>query len=171
VGRRGLVGVLGVAILLAFTNLASAKVPWPGRFDGSTDQAYPNGGFGTVTIKMTQKGRRIEGFDITWLAPCDSGFSTLSQGTHAEGSVTRKGKFRGSGSYQSDQGNLAGTQYTATITDSLRGRFTGKGAGKGTFQATAVLHDASGKQVSTCTSPPIRWKAKHVNAGVPSTVK
>jgi hypothetical protein len=158
---RGLVGILGLAILLACAAVGWAKIPTPGRFDGSTDQAYPGGGFGTVGIKMTKKGRRIDGFDITWLAPCDSGFSTLSQGTHAAGSVTSKGKFHGSGTYDSDQGNLAGTQYTATVTNTLSGRFTGKRAAKGTFQATAVLHDAAGQQVSTCSSPPIHWHAKH----------
>jgi hypothetical protein len=158
---RSLVGVVGLATLLACAAIAAAKVPAPGHFDGSTNQAYPDGSSGVVSIEMTQKGRRIDGFDITWLAPCDSGFSTLSQGTHAVGSVTRRGRFHGSGTYQSAQGNLAGTQYAATITDTLSGRFNGKRSAKGSFQATAVLHDASGHQVSTCTSPAISWRAKH----------
>jgi hypothetical protein len=161
VRRGGLVAIGGLAIVFACAAAGLAKIPIPGRFDGSTDQAYPDGSLGTVGIKMTHKGRRIESFDISWLAPCDSGFSTLSQGTHAQGTVTRKGKFHGSGTYESNQGNLVGTQYTATISDSLRGRFGGKRSAKGTFQATAVLHDASGQQVSTCTSPTIDWRAKH----------
>ena len=110
---------------------------------------------------MTHHGRRIHSFDITWLAPCDSGFTTLSQGTHATGSVTSRGKFRGHGSYSSNKGNLEGTQYTATVTDAVSGRFVGKKKAKGTFQATAVLLDASGQAVSTCTSPTITWSAKH----------
>jgi len=114
-----------------------------------------------VKIKMTRQGLRLRSFDITWLAPCDSGFTTLSQGTHAEGSVSSRGKFRGRGNYVSDRGNLAGTQYTALVSDRLRGRFVSKTKAMGTFQATAVLRDAAGQPVSTCTSPTITWRAEH----------
>jgi hypothetical protein len=148
-------------MLLGFSGVALATFPKPGKFGGATSQSYPDGSLGAVTIKMTHHGRRIRSFDITWLAPCDGGFTTLSQGTHATGSVTSRGKFRGHGSYSSNKGNLAGTQYTATITDAVSGRFLGKKKAKGTFQATAVLLDASGRAVSTCTSPTITWSAKH----------
>lgn len=110
---------------------------------------------------MTHHGRQIGGFDITWLASCDSGFSTLSQGTHAVGSVSGRGTFRGHGTYSSKLGNLAGTQYTATVTDRLSGRFISGERARGIFQATAVLKDASGQPVSTCTSPAIAWHAIH----------
>ncbi|MEK6250769.1 MAG: hypothetical protein AABM43_02290 [Actinomycetota bacterium] len=146
--------------LLVCSAVALATIPRPGKFSGATSQTYPDGSLGAVTIRMTHHGRRIRSFDITWLAPCDSGFTTLSQGTHAEGSVTSRGKFRGHGSYSSDKGNLIGTQYTATVTDKVRGRFVGRNKAKGTFQATAVLGDASGQPVSTCASPTITWRAK-----------
>ena len=148
-------------MLLGFCGVALATIPKPGKFSGATSQTNPDGSLGAVTIKMTHHGRRIHSFDITWLAPCDGGFTTLSQGTHATGSLTSRGKFRGHGSYSSNQGNLEGTQYTATITDAVSGRFVGKKKAKGTFQATAVLMDASGQAVSTCTSPTITWSAKH----------
>jgi hypothetical protein len=148
-------------ILLACSAVAVATIPRPGKFSGATSQTYPDGSLGTVSIKMTQHGRRIHSFDIIWLAPCDGGFTTLSQGTHATGSVTSRGKFHGRGTYSSDQGNLIGTPYTATVTDSVSGKFVGKRKAKGTFQATAVLRDAGGHPVSTCTSPTITWRAKH----------
>ncbi len=159
--RLGWVLIGGLATLLAASALALGAIPWSGRFSGATSQTYPDGSLGTVSIKMTHHGRRIHSFDITWLAVCDSGFTALSQGTHAEGSVTSRGRFHGSGTYTSDQGNLVGTQYTATVTDSVSGKFVGKRKAKGTFQATAVLRDAGGQQVSTCTTPAITWRAKH----------
>jgi hypothetical protein len=156
---RVLVG--GAVALLAFAAAALATIPQPGRFSGSTSQTYPDGSLGTVKIKMTHAGQRIKSFDITWLAACDSGFSTLSQGTHAKGSLSSGGKFHGGGSYFSDQGNLTGTQYTAMVTDRLKGKFVSKTKARGTFQATAVLRDAGGQPVSTCTSPTLSWRAKH----------
>ncbi len=147
-------------MLLGFSGIALATIPKPGKFDGATSQTYPDGSLGAVTIKMTHHGRRIRSFDITWLAPCDGGFTPLSQGTHATGSVTSRGKFRGHGSYSSNKGNLEGTQYTATVTDAVSGRFSGKKKAEGTFQATAVLLDAGGHPVSTCTSPTITWHAR-----------
>jgi len=139
---------------------ALATIPQRGKFSGTTSQTYPDGSRGTVKIKMGQGGKRIKGFDITWLAPCDNAFTTLSQGTHAEGSVSSRGRFRGRGTYVSDRGNLAGTQYTALVSDRLRGRFVSTTKAKGTFQATAVLRDAAGQPVSTCTSPTITWRAE-----------
>jgi hypothetical protein len=144
-----------------FSGVALATIPRSGKFGGATSQTYPDGSLGAVTIRMTHHGRRIRSFDIIWLAPCDGGFTTLSQGTHATGSVTSRGKFRGHGSYSSDKGNLIGTQYTATVTDKVSGRFVSKNKAKGAFQASAVLRDASGQPVSTCTSPTITWRAKH----------
>jgi hypothetical protein len=155
---RALIG--GLATLLVFGGVSLATIPSPGEFGGATSQTYADGSLGTVSIRMTHHGHRIRSFDITWLAPCDSGFTTLSQGTHAEGSVTSRGKFRGHGSYSSDKGNLQGTQYTATVTDKVRGMFVSKRKAQGTFQATAVLRDAAGQLVSTCTSPTITWRAK-----------
>lgn len=160
-GRIHRVLVGGVVALLAFAAAALATIPQPGKFSGTTSQTYPDGSLGTVKIKMNHAGQRIKSFDITWLAACDSGFSPLSQGTHAEGSVTSRGKFRGSGSYLSDKGNLSGTQYTAMVTDHLKGKFLSKTAARGTFQATAVLRDAGGQPVSTCTSPTLSWRAEH----------
>jgi hypothetical protein len=157
--RRVLIGAL--AGLLLWAAAAPATIPKPGRFSGTTAQTYPDGSLGAVEIKMTRHGRRIHSFDITWLAECDNGFTPLSQGTHAEGSVTARGKFRGHGTYISDRGNLAGTQYTAMVTDRLRGRFVSRTKAKGTFQASAVLNDAAGRPVSTCTTPTIRWRAVH----------
>jgi hypothetical protein len=155
------VSIGGIATLLVCAAAAPAAIPRPGVFSGSTSQSYSDGSRGTVKIKMTRQGRRIRSFDITWLAPCDSGFTTLSQGTHAEGTVSSRGRFRGRGNYFSDRGNLAGTQYTAQVSDRLRGRFVNKTKAKGTFQATAVLRDAAGQPVSTCTSPSITWRAEH----------
>jgi hypothetical protein len=161
VGRIRCVLIGGAAALLVCAATAPATIPEPGKFEGTTSQTYPDGSLGTVRIKMTRHGKKIKSFDITWLAACDSGYAALSQGTHAEGSVTGRGKFRGRGTYFSDSGNLAGTQYTATVTDRLRGRFVSRTKAKGTFQATAVLQDAGGQQVSTCTSPTLIWRAKH----------
>jgi hypothetical protein len=112
-------------------------------------------------MKLAVGGRELSEFNITWLAPCDSGFTELSQGTHAAGTVSNRGRFRGRGSYFSDTGNLAGTPYTATVSDRLRGRFVSRTKAEGSFRATAVIKDASGQPVSTCTSPTIRWQAKH----------
>jgi hypothetical protein len=156
--RRALIGAL--AGLLVWAATAPATIPKPGKFSGTTSQTYPDGSLGTISIKLTHHGRRIRSLDITWLADCDSGFTALSQGTHAEGSVSGRGKFHGHGTYFSDQGNLAGTQYTAMVTDRLRGRFVSRTKAKGTFQASAVLSDAGGQPVSTCTSPTISWRAK-----------
>jgi hypothetical protein len=157
--RRVLSG--GIATLLAFASLAWAAIPQPGRFDGRTSQIYPDGSRGRVKIKMTQGGVRIKSFDITWLATCDSGFSELSQGTHAVGTVSSRGRFHGSGRYFSDTGNLEGTEFTAMIDDRLSGRFVSKTKARGTFQATAVLRDAAGMPVSTCVTPTIGWTAAH----------
>ena len=148
--------------MLLFCAAAPAAIPQPGRFDGLTSQAYPDGSRGTVTLKMTGGGRTIQRFNITWLASCDSGFTTLSQGTRAEGSLDRRGRFKGGGTYISDAGNLAGTGYTATVQNRLRGRFVGKRRAQGTFRATAVLRDLTGQPVSTCASPAIRWGASTV---------
>jgi hypothetical protein len=150
----------GVVGLLVCASFAGAAIPRPGHFDGTTSQVYPDGSLGTVEIKMTHGGRRLRSFDIIWLAACDSGFTPLSQGTHAAGTVDAQGRFRGDGTYRSDEGNLAGTPYTATVTDHLRGRFESRKAARGTFQATAVLHDQSGMAVSTCISPSLRWTAQ-----------
>jgi hypothetical protein len=108
---------------------------------------------------MIGGGRTIQRFNITWLAGCDSGFTSLSQGTRAEGSLDRRGRFAGGGTYVSDAGNLAGTGYTATIRNRLRGRFVAERRAQGTFRATAVLRDAAGLPVSSCASPAIGWSA------------
>jgi hypothetical protein len=146
-------------MLLTAATLAAAAVPRDGDLHGTTSQLFADGSPGTVAIKIGHHGRRLRSFDITWLAPCDSGFTPLSQGTHARGPVSGRGKFKGQGRYFSDQGNLAGTQYTATISDRLQGRSVAPGTMKGSFQATAVLRDAGGRPVSTCTSPAISWLA------------
>jgi hypothetical protein len=156
--RRVVTG--GVVVLLACATAALAAIPQPGKFSGTTSQTFPDGSLGTVEMKMTHGGRRLKSFDIDWLAPCDSGFTTLSQGTHAVGSLSKRGSFEGSDTYFSDGGNLAGTPYTAMVTDHLRGTFPGRKVAKGTFQATAVLRDRSGAPVSTCTSPRLSWTAK-----------
>jgi hypothetical protein len=153
--------IAGPAALLVCAATALATIPTPGKFSGTTSQLNPDGTQGTVEITMTQQGHKIKSFEIEWLAPCDSGFTTLSQGTHAEGSVTSRGKFHGHGTYLADKGNLQGTPYTATITDHLKGRFVSKIKAKGTFRATAVVRDAAGQPVSTCTSPTVVWHAKH----------
>jgi hypothetical protein len=150
----------GAVVLLACASSALAAIPQPGKFTGTTSQIYPDGSPGTVEMKMTRGGRRLKSFDIVWLAPCDSGFTTLSQGTHAVGSLSKRGSFEGSDTYVSTQGNLAGTPYTAMVTDHLHGWFASKAMAKGTFQATAVLRDPSGTPVSTCASPRISWSAK-----------
>ena len=155
--RRAPIG--SVAALLICATAAAAAIPKSGKFDGTTSQTYPDGSQGAVAIKMTHHGQRIRSFDITWLADCDGGFTALSQGTHAEGSVSGRGKFRGQDTYFSDQGNLTGTQYTAMVTDRLRGRFTSRTRAKGTFEATAVLSDAGGQPVSSCSSPTLTWHA------------
>lgn len=147
-------------MLLACASAALAALPHSGRFNGTTSQSYPDGSLGTVEIKMTHGGRRIKSFDITWLAACDSGFTTLSQGTQAVGSLSSRGSFEAADTYFSNQGNLAGTPYTAMVTDHLHGWFASRAKAKGTFQATAVLRDASGTPVSTCTSPRMSWNAK-----------
>jgi len=148
-----------VAATLLCCAAATAAIPQPGRFGGDTSQAYPDGSRGTVTIRMTGSGRTIHAFNITWLAACDSGFNPLSQGTRAEGRLSRRGRFAGGGTYVSDGGNLAGTEYTATIRNRLRGRFLGRLRAEGTFRATAVLRDAAGRPVSTCASPAFSWSA------------
>jgi hypothetical protein len=154
---RVLVGCL--AGLLVWAATSAATIPKSGKFTGTTAQTFPDGSLGTISIKLTHHGRRIKSFAITWLAECDSGFTALSQGTHAEGSLSTRGKFHGHDTYFSDQGNLTGTQYTAMITDRLRGRFVSRTRAKGTFQASAVLSDAGGQPVSTCTSPTFGWRA------------
>ena len=146
-------------MLLLCCAVASAAIPQPGRFDGLTSQPYPDGSRGTVTITMTGGGQTIHRFNITWLAGCDNGFMALSQGTRAEGSLDRRGRFKGAGTYFSETGNLAGTGYTATIRNRLRGRFVGELRVRGTFRATAVMRDLNGQPVSTCASPVIRWSA------------
>ena len=150
----------GIVALLVCASVAPAAIPQPGKFSGTTSQAFPDGSPGTVDIKMTHGGRRLKSFDIVWLATCDSGFTTLSQGTHAVGSLNKRGSFQGSDTYFSDTGNLAGTPYTAMVTDHLRGRFTGRSKAQGTFQATAVLRDAGGNPVSSCSSPRLSWSAE-----------
>jgi hypothetical protein len=150
----------GVVALLACASFALAAIPQPGKFTGTTSQIYPDGKPGTVEIKMTRGGRRLKSFDIAWLAPCDSGFTTLSQGTHAVGSLSSRGSFEAADTYFSDKGNLADTPYTAMVTDHLHGRFASRAKAKGTFQATAVLRDESGTPVATCTSPRMSWSAK-----------
>jgi hypothetical protein len=157
--RRAGAGAL--ALLLVCAAAAPGAIPRPGAFAGPTSQAYPDGSRGTVKIEMTRGGRRIARFDITWLAACDNGFTNLSQGTRAEGWLSSRGRFHGGGRYLSDGGNLEGTPYTATVRNRLRGRFVSRTRAKGTFQATAVLHDAAGLAVSTCASPPIAWSATH----------
>jgi hypothetical protein len=148
-----------VAVTLICCAAVTAAIPQPGRFAGQTSQAYSDGSNGTVTMRMGGGGRVIRRFNITWLAACDSGFTPLSQGTRAKGMLGSRGRFRGGGTYISDTGNLAGTGYTATIRNRLRGRFVGKRRAEGTFVATAVLRDAAGRPVSSCASPEIGWSA------------
>jgi hypothetical protein len=112
-----------------------------------------------VRLQVSHHGRRLRSFDITWSATCDSGFTALVQGTHARGPLSRQGRFKGGGRYASAQGNLAGTQYTATVSDRLSGRVLSPGTARGSFEATAVLKDGGGQPVSTCASPRISWQA------------
>jgi hypothetical protein len=154
---RGVV-VAGLAVLLVLAAAAPAATPPDGSLHGTTSQTFADGSAGTVKLRVARQGRRLRGFDITWLAPCDSGFVPLAQGTHASGPLSR-GRFKGHGRYFSDGGNLAGTPYSATVTDRLRGRFVAPGRAKGTFRATAVLSDAAGQPVSTCSTPAISWRA------------
>jgi hypothetical protein len=152
--------LLGVAVLLAWAAPASASIPRPGSFAGATSQTAPDGSPAPVRIEVTRGGRRLKSLDITWLAPCDRGFNTLGQVTHAKGGLDGRGRFAGGNSYRSAGGNLKGTQYTADIRDRLRGRFTSRARVRGTFRAVAVLRDAAGLEVSTCRSPLIRWTAR-----------
>ncbi len=159
---RRLAGACIALLALLVAASASAAVPEKGKWTGTTSQANPDGSAVPVEIKVTHGGENVKRFTIGWNAPCDSGFTTLVQATRAEGPVSSRGKFHGKGTYKSTSGNLAGTQYSAQVTSKVRGRFTGKRRAKGTFRATAVLFDASGAPVSTCTSSIVRWHAKHL---------
>jgi hypothetical protein len=160
--RRGLIAGLAVA-MLAFPSAAGAVIPQPGKFTGTTTESSPGGTPLGVDIKITHGGIKLKRFALSWTAPCDSGFSTLGQATRAVGVLSSRGKFHGSGNYQSTGGNLAGTQYTGQVTTKLKGQFVGKLKAKGTFQATAVVTDTTtGAPVSTCTSPTIHWRAKRI---------
>jgi len=149
----------GAAILLACAALAAAEIPRPGHFAGTTSQQGLDGRPAPVSIEISRGGRRLESLDITWFAPCDSGFSTLAQVTHAEGTLNRRGRFRGRGTYRSAEGNLKGTAYTATVSDRLVGRFVSRRRVRGAFRAVAVLRDPDGRPVSTCRTPRIGWGA------------
>jgi hypothetical protein len=160
--RRGLIAGLVVA-MLALPAAAGAVIPQKGKYTGTTTESSPSGTPLRVDIKISHGGIKLKRFAIAWTAPCDSGFSTLGQATRAVGVLSSRGKFHGSGNYQSSGGNLAGTQYTAQIKSKLKGQFVGVLKAKGTFQATAVVTDTStGAPVSTCTSPTIHWRAKHL---------
>jgi hypothetical protein len=142
---------------------ASAVIPQKGKFAGATSQTTPEGNPVGLEIKVTHGGFRVKRFAIGWVANCDSGFTPLVQATKAVSPVSLGGKFHVGGAYKSTSGNLAGTQYSAEVTSKLKGKFTGKRKAKGTFQATAVLIDSTtNAPVSTCTTGPVTWKAKHL---------
>lgn len=156
--RSRIILALAVAGSLVSAGGALAAIPGPGTFSGRTSQVAPNGSAAKVTIK-TARDRKVKSLSIDWLSTCDNGYPNLVQTTHASGTLTRSGAFHGDGTYSSNSGNLSGTQYTASITDHLKGRFVTKRKARGTFQATAKVMDASGRQVSTCTTPLITWTA------------
>jgi hypothetical protein len=160
--RRIAAGACAGLLALVLAAPAAGVIPQKGKFAGTTSQANPDASVIPVEIKVTQGGLNVKRFAIGWNAPCDSGFTTLVQATRAQGPVSSRGKFHGSGSYKSTSGNLAGTQYSAQVTSKVKGTFTGERKAKGTFQATAVLFDATGAPVSTCTSPTVHWHAKHL---------
>jgi hypothetical protein len=138
-------------------------IPQKGKFEGATSQTTPEGNPVGLEIKVTHGGFRVKRFAIGWVATCDSGFTPLVQATKAVAPVSLGGKFHVGGDYKSTSGNLAGTQYSAQVTSKLKGKFTGKRKAKGTFQATAVLIDSTtNAPVSTCTTGPVTWKAKHL---------
>jgi hypothetical protein len=156
----GVAAIALVALLLAVPALA--KAPQAGKFTGTTSQADPSGAPEVVNLSVTNHGAHLKRLDIGWVAACDSGFTQLSQATRAQGSISGRGKFHGKGTYTSTTGNLVGTQYSAQVTSNVRGRFISKTKAKGTFQATAVLLDANGTPVSTCTTQTVTWRASHL---------
>ena len=160
--RRALVvaALLGLLLLPA---TAAALVPQKGKYEGTTGQTAPSGAHLPVQIKLTHGGIKLKRFLIGWTASCDSGYVPLAQATRAVGVLSTRGKFHGSGDYQSSSGNLTGTQYTAQIKTKLKGQFVSERKAKGTFSATAVLTDTTtGSAVSTCTTPTVHWHAKHL---------
>ena len=160
--KRAACGVC-VVLLALFAASAPAAIPQKGKFAGTTSQANPDGSAVVVEIKVTHAGQNVKRFAIGWNATCDSGFTELVQATRAEGPVSSRGKFHGSGTYKSTSGNLAGTQYSAQVTTKLKGKFVGERKATGTFEATAVLIDATtNAPVSTCTSSTVKWRAKHL---------
>lgn len=155
-----MLGLVVVGSMLAAA-VAFAAVPTAGLFEGTTSQAALEGGKPGVRIAVVQHGHRVKRFEIDWYATCDNGKPNLVQSTFASGALPSSGKFHGNGNYEADEGNLEGTEYTATIADQLRGTFVSAKRAKGTFKAVASVHDASGALVSTCRTPLIRWSAKH----------
>ena len=101
-GRSRGVVVAGLAVLLVLAAAAPAATPPDGSLQRHDFADLPQTAApGTVELRVARQGRRLRGFDITWLAPCDSGFEPLAQGTHASGPLS-KGRFKGHGRYFSD---------------------------------------------------------------------
>lgn len=153
-------GLVVVGSMLAAT-VAFAAVPKVGLFEGTTSQAPVEGNKPGARIAVIAHGHRVKRLEIDWYASCDNGYPTLVQSTLTSGKLPSSGKFQGTATYESDSGNLKGTEYTGAVTDHLRGKFVSATRAKGTFKAVVVVSDKTGQAVSTCRTPLIRWSASH----------
>ena len=146
--RSWLLGCLAVTIAAVLVAPAGASAAW--LMFGKTSQGF------AVGLRVSQNLSHVKQLAIRWRAQCATG-ATLTDTTEARGIlVSPFPHFHGTGSYEyTDQSS--GQTLSITVTTHLHGRLLRNIRARGTWSTQAVVRDATGNQIDTCSSGLIRW--------------
>lgn len=148
--RRLLALAIVVCLLLAVAT-ALAAGPRPGaRYVGHTSQHR------ALALRVSRTARTVRTLAISWRAPCrlrgraDEGASRISfLRIRSDRRFGNRGSFR-----SASAGGLV-----ASVTESLRGRFTPRGRAFGSFTASVVFRKR-GRYVTRCRTGRVGWSAR-----------
>lgn len=145
---RMLMAWLSVALAALLVAPSVASAAW--AMSGSTSQRL------SVGLRASNNLSKVKRFVIHWRAKCTSG-ATLRDTTVVGPVVIRPfPKFHAADSYMtSDQTN--GHTFRVAVSAHLHGRLLLNIRARGTWSVRALVRDASGNQIDSCSTGLVRW--------------
>lgn len=108
-----------------------------------------------VSFNLSKVNRLV----IRWRATCTSGTTFTDSTAVSRIPVSPFPRFDSSGSYVFSGKGTSGNTYSFAVSTDLHGSLLRNIRARGTWSAQALVRDASGNQVDSCSTGLIRWRA------------
>jgi hypothetical protein len=141
---------VALAALLLAPSMASAAA-W--AMSGRTSQGL------SVRLHVSFNLSKVNRLVIRWRATCTSGTTFTDSTAVSRIPVSPFPKFHSSGGYVFSGQGTSGRTYRFAVSTDLHGSLLRNIRARGTWSAQALIRDASGNQVDSCSTGLIRWRA------------